>query len=371
MSYFPSAHDTPGQAGYYPQAAYGTPGYEPGTHAALHGDIGGHGDNVKEMLSNEGYEDVGRYTHGGKPTVYRQAYPPYPEYSQTLSAAQGTAGFLYATQSPTVAPASPLQPYSTEQSRSGYAATPPTGRPYAASTYGHEQSPRVGEIPPSRAQAAFAQSGFPDASLYVPNPQIVPSHGPRELSSTLVGALGPPAASTPTARIESSHRSSTLPHPDIGVPIASPSSEYPYTEYGSPYAEDVDFQFVVETGSSASVTSARSARGRTELDGAEDAPRKRTNSKAPKKEVGFLACYFCRGRKIACNAPPKDAEDRSCEQCSKRKIPCEYPTVSRRGQRNLNEKKRAQPEESFVPRRVRTESHMAMQGSASGYPYGN
>lgn len=51
-------------------------------------------------------------------------------------------------------------------------------------------------------------------------------------------------------------------------------------------------------------------------------------------------------------------------QCSKRKIPCEYPVVSRRGQRNLDGKKKAQPEEQYAP------SRLTIQESAPGYGYG-
>ncbi|KZV60110.1 hypothetical protein PENSPDRAFT_542946, partial [Peniophora sp. CONT] len=51
------------------------------------------------------------------------------------------------------------------------------------------------------------------------------------------------------------------------------------------------------------------------------------------KDPGFLACFFCRGRKISCMPPPADSEDRTCEQCAKRDLACEYPTISRRGQR--------------------------------------
>lgn len=178
------------------------------------------------------------------------------------------------------------------------------------------QSSRAGEQAPSRWQAALTQHGYPDGGLYHPH-HIVPSHGPRDTTSSLANALGPPSASMATSRIESPRLSNTLPqpHPDMGIPIKSPPLEYPYSEYGSPYAEDVDFKFVVETGSPASTSSVRSGRGRADPEAAEDAPRKRSSgpSRAPKKEQGFLACYFCRGRKIACNAPPKDAEDRTCE----------------------------------------------------------
>ena len=160
--------------------------------------------------------------------------------------------------------------------------------------YHYQQQPsRAGEQGPSRVQAAFAQHGYPERSLYHPS-MIVPSQGPREATSSLAGALGPvPPSSTPMSQIESPHLSNTLPHPDMGLPISTPISEYPYSDYGSPYTEDVDFQFVVETGSPTSQSSVRS-RGHVDPDSTEDIPRRRTNSKTPKKEQGFLACYFCR-----------------------------------------------------------------------------
>ncbi|KAI0313939.1 hypothetical protein OF83DRAFT_1035259, partial [Amylostereum chailletii] len=52
----------------------------------------------------------------------------------------------------------------------------------------------------------------------------------------------------------------------------------------------------------------------------------------PRKEP-FLACFFCRGRKIACHAPEPDKKDQTCDQCARRHLTCEYPTMSRRGQR--------------------------------------
>ncbi|KZV76109.1 hypothetical protein PENSPDRAFT_498974 [Peniophora sp. CONT] len=378
--YFPSAHGTASDPSYYTPAGYSVPSHA-GVRATSHDGIGMRRDRTNEMQSNVAYEDADSFAQDGKFYPYAHRYPAYPELSQTVSAAQGAAGYAYATPAHSVAPSAPLQPYSTEQSRSGYAATSPTGAHYAQGAVytGYGQSSRAGEQVLSSPQAAFAQRGYPEGSLYLPRSMIVPSHGPRDTTSSLANALGPAPGSTIAPRMESPHRSDTLPRPEMGMPVSTPSSEYlGYSEYGSPYAEEVyaeevDFQFVVETGSPASASSARSARGRVDPDVAEDAPRKRTNapSKGPKKEQGFLACYFCRGRKIACNAPPKEAEDRTCEQCSKRKLPCEYPTISRRGQRNLDGKKKVEPDEQYVPKRARTEAHMAMQGGPSGYGYGN
>ncbi|KAH8996516.1 hypothetical protein EDB86DRAFT_1009092 [Lactarius hatsudake] len=60
--------------------------------------------------------------------------------------------------------------------------------------------------------------------------------------------------------------------------------------------------------------------------------RGRRGKKQPKKEP-FLACFFCRGRKIACHPKNDGGEDRTCTQCAKRRLECKYPQTSRRGQR--------------------------------------
>ncbi|ETW75597.1 hypothetical protein HETIRDRAFT_144838 [Heterobasidion irregulare TC 32-1] len=52
-----------------------------------------------------------------------------------------------------------------------------------------------------------------------------------------------------------------------------------------------------------------------------------------KKKQPFLACFFCRGRKIACGPPPPESADRTCNQCARRQLICNYPLTSRRGQR--------------------------------------
>ncbi|THH14025.1 hypothetical protein EW146_g6265 [Bondarzewia mesenterica] len=51
------------------------------------------------------------------------------------------------------------------------------------------------------------------------------------------------------------------------------------------------------------------------------------------KKEPFLACFFCRGRKIACGPPLPGSADKTCNQCARRHLKCEYPLKSRRGQR--------------------------------------
>ncbi|KAF8915111.1 hypothetical protein CPB85DRAFT_1295717 [Mucidula mucida] len=53
----------------------------------------------------------------------------------------------------------------------------------------------------------------------------------------------------------------------------------------------------------------------------------------------YLACFFCRGRKIACGRPMDGSLDMTCNQCSRRGIECRYPTTSRRGQHKRSKKK--------------------------------
>ncbi|KAG7442437.1 uncharacterized protein BT62DRAFT_905954 [Guyanagaster necrorhizus] len=54
-----------------------------------------------------------------------------------------------------------------------------------------------------------------------------------------------------------------------------------------------------------------------------------------------LACFFCRGRKIACGKPIEGSADMTCNQCARRRFKCEYPAESRRGQHKRSPRKRA------------------------------
>ncbi|KAE9408251.1 hypothetical protein BT96DRAFT_28458 [Gymnopus androsaceus JB14] len=62
------------------------------------------------------------------------------------------------------------------------------------------------------------------------------------------------------------------------------------------------------------------------------APKSRLASQSEKKSLS-LACFFCRGRKIACGPQDPNSADRTCNQCHRRSLKCEYPTESRRGMR--------------------------------------
>ncbi|ETW82497.1 hypothetical protein HETIRDRAFT_165304 [Heterobasidion irregulare TC 32-1] len=51
------------------------------------------------------------------------------------------------------------------------------------------------------------------------------------------------------------------------------------------------------------------------------------------RNVQPIACFFCRGRKIACGPADPNSSDKTCMQCLKRHRKCVYPPESRRGRR--------------------------------------
>ncbi|ESK98059.1 hypothetical protein Moror_495 [Moniliophthora roreri MCA 2997] len=63
-------------------------------------------------------------------------------------------------------------------------------------------------------------------------------------------------------------------------------------------------------------------------------PKRRPSTpQSSEKKSLALACFFCRGRKIACGPQDPNSPDRTCGQCHRRSLKCEYPTESRRGMR--------------------------------------
>ncbi|TFK63324.1 hypothetical protein BDN72DRAFT_776012, partial [Pluteus cervinus] len=46
-----------------------------------------------------------------------------------------------------------------------------------------------------------------------------------------------------------------------------------------------------------------------------------------------MACFFCRGRKIACGPPAPGTKVKTCDQCQRRSLNCVLPTENRRGKR--------------------------------------
>ncbi|SJL17427.1 uncharacterized protein ARMOST_20977 [Armillaria ostoyae] len=63
----------------------------------------------------------------------------------------------------------------------------------------------------------------------------------------------------------------------------------------------------------------------------------------PPNKSSNLACYFCRGRKIACGRPMESSADMTCNQCARRQLKCEYPAESRRGQHKRPTRKQRAP----------------------------
>ncbi|KAH9022574.1 hypothetical protein EDB85DRAFT_371530 [Lactarius pseudohatsudake] len=69
----------------------------------------------------------------------------------------------------------------------------------------------------------------------------------------------------------------------------------------------------------------------TGLDGVD---RRAPKTRRTPRSVQPLACFFCRGRKIACGPPVNlGTGDRTCEPCARRRLVCEYPAESYRGRR--------------------------------------
>ncbi|KAJ7596888.1 hypothetical protein C8J56DRAFT_918575 [Mycena floridula] len=74
--------------------------------------------------------------------------------------------------------------------------------------------------------------------------------------------------------------------------------------------------------------------------GSPQRPSKRTSTAQKQDRKPSLACFFCRGRKIACGPVDEDSPERTCNQCQRRSLKCEFPTQSRRGMR----KKKSNPQ---------------------------
>ncbi|KAF8058627.1 hypothetical protein FPV67DRAFT_510941 [Lyophyllum atratum] len=62
-------------------------------------------------------------------------------------------------------------------------------------------------------------------------------------------------------------------------------------------------------------------------------PRKSVKQARGKDGKPLLACFFCRGRKIACGPGSLGGESSTCNQCERRNLRCKYPVENRRGMR--------------------------------------
>ncbi|KAJ4485964.1 hypothetical protein J3R30DRAFT_1427049 [Lentinula aciculospora] len=187
------------------------------------------------------------------------------------------------------------------------------------------------------SETVFSPMEAHHSQMYSLSPEAMIAPSPSPTLSFLPSTLSPVSMATPPEQL-------TLP------PLPSdPQSD------SEPLADD-------SSGASSSKTvltkpSIRRKRRRNlseelQSNSSRSAPRPRpvnsSSSQSEKKSLA-LACFFCRGRKIACGPQDPNSADRTCNQCHRRSLKCEYPTESRRGMRKrksvvLNSSFRAEKE---------------------------
>lgn len=133
----------------------------------------------------------------------------------------------------------------------------------------------------------------------------------------------------PNALTSEGAKQGPIPH---GVPLPTPGMVTAVVS-GAPVA--AQHQTIEFSGGAESMSPDELAKGKAIDRNAADAAAMMMGEKKP-----FLACGFCRQRKIACGqrAPhPRDNEigegPRTCNQCARRHILCSFPSESRRGLR--------------------------------------
>ncbi|KAI9463361.1 hypothetical protein F5148DRAFT_199703 [Russula earlei] len=174
-----------------------------------------------------------------------------------------------------------------------------------------------------RAPPMFSTPNSPCTSLSWSDSQPSPTQRQQDLGN-VVGEL-PSASSSPTssAAIQVAYL------PSVSVPQTVPS-------VGS--AERLPLE---APGPRRPSTAFHTTSAAPELD---STPRDVVGRRAPKQRrvtraVQPLACFFCRGRKIACGPPANcGSGDRTCEPCARRRLVCEYPAESYRGRRSSGPK---------------------------------
>ncbi|KAI0028595.1 hypothetical protein K488DRAFT_89588 [Vararia minispora EC-137] len=248
-----------------------------------------------------------------------QAY--YYDQTEHLSSAQGLGHLPYLDQPPVEVPAAPPELYPAKPCEQGYGLVAPTGAPVAAAlgyhTHAHIQ-PAVPYHATQLAQFTYAQHQYVhqqqtlvhahqqhlyqlDTAVPRAPSYVSPAHSTMSSSSSLAHALRSPVISP---RAEMTETETDIESPSIASGTPDP------IEYESPAPEDIGYTFVLETGP----PPPRSGHAGDGLGPPPGPPRKkRSPPKGPRKEQGFLACYFCRGRKIACNAPPPGSGSSACE----------------------------------------------------------
>ncbi|KAG9050758.1 hypothetical protein FS837_002702 [Tulasnella sp. UAMH 9824] len=175
---------------------------------------------------------------------------------------------------------------------------------HAAHQHAHAQQQPI--VPSSRPTTALPTDQYGAQRTFIFNPYQDPSTLPVE-----TGKQG------------------HIPH---GVPLPTPSVTAVVT--GAP-AATAQHQTIEFSGSAESMSPEDLGKGKALDRSAADAAALMMGEKKP-----FLACGFCRQRKIACGqrAPhPRDNEigegPRTCNQCARRHILCSFPSESRRGLR--------------------------------------
>lgn len=186
--------------------------------------------------------------------------------------------------------------------------TPPLARedrqqPYAAAS--------TTPAPEAQGQYVVAPTPTPTPTTARSKPKIEPPGLPLRAKSPM-GHL-PYLEDLVAVKVERRRRPSSVPSASSGDPHSpSPASTpMPLT----PVQQTLTFITYPETEPRAH----RDARGGSGADsddhdddgGSSPLPRGRRGKKQPKKDP-FLACFFCRGRKIACHPKNEGGEDRTC-----------------------------------------------------------
>ncbi|VDB92158.1 unnamed protein product [Peniophora sp. CBMAI 1063] len=269
---------------------------------------------------------------------------PIDHYGYT--ATHGSAGYVYWTTNPAPAPIahtagfSPLPPHNTKTRESGQSFVASNDAPhpvevgYAESrhrrhvhhSYLHGHCALPLENASTNTQPYTISNDWWQPSIVPPIPEASCSQ-----SSSLSNALGDitfkfdlPTSLSPSTRAPPPLSASAQPPSSQNVSPRPPIHGFEALPITPDKIEDIeqdhmhDVSFIHETGSPDLTTPSTSLRARPSGSPAETEPQprrvKRTRgpNKGPRKDPGFVACFFCRGRKISCNPVP-GSEDKRCE----------------------------------------------------------
>ncbi|KAF5375136.1 hypothetical protein D9758_000418 [Tetrapyrgos nigripes] len=157
----------------------------------------------------------------------------------------------------------------------------------------------------------FSSSSSPETVLYSP---VEETHQ-HYAESQYLPTPPPPVPSAPSLLPETAESSEDMPSPDSKPSLKRRRP----TDYPPPRESSRSYNFFKIP---------------LEKHSQPPAPKiSKTRTPAQEKKSLALACFFCRGRKIACGRQDPNSPDRTCNQCYRRSLKCEYPTESRRGMR--------------------------------------